>query len=149
VKEMTHELNSIMILIHPPLAILGYLFTFLSLKKVIQLTFRKGNHNAKEIKNKEIIEKDLKISLTIAFGLTFLGLVTGMIWAQLAWNRFWSWDPKETATLFVFLTLTAALILHRKKTDIKWMLISLILNVLIIIGSILISYLGIGLHSFG
>ena len=146
---MSHELNSIMILIHPPLAILGYLFTFLALKFVVQLLPRKGNEYGEAIKNKQVREKDLKISMTIAWWLTFLGLVTGMIWAQIAWGRFWSWDPKETATLFIFLTLTAAFLLHIKKVEMKWILISLILNVLIIIGTISISFIDIGLHSFG
>jgi ABC-type transport system involved in cytochrome c biogenesis permease subunit len=28
-----------------------------------------------------------------------LTLMTGALWAQQAWGRFWSWDPKETASL--------------------------------------------------
>jgi cytochrome c biogenesis factor len=146
---MAHELNSIMILIHPPLAILGYLFTFLALKKALQLYPRKGNEFGKEIREKEVREKDLKISLTIAWWLTFLGLVTGMIWAQIAWDRFWSWDPKETATLFVFLTLTAAFLMHLKKMSLKLVVLMLILNILTIFATISISFIDWGLHSFG
>jgi len=146
---MAHELNSIMILIHPPLAILGYLFTFIALKMVIQLMPRKGNQYGEGIKNKDVREKDLKISLTIAWWITFLGLVTGMIWAQIAWGQFWSWDPKETATLFVFLTLTAAFLMHLRKVEIKWILLVLVLNVLTIIGTISVSFIDWGLHSFG
>jgi ABC-type transport system involved in cytochrome c biogenesis permease subunit len=147
-KEMTHEINSIMILIHPPLAILGYLFTFIATKKVIQLTPRKRNQFGDGIKNMELIEKDLDLSLIIALGLTFLGLITGMIWAQLTWGQFWSWDPKETITLFVFLSLATAFIMHYIRIDIKWLLISLMLTILIIIGSIFTSFIGIGLHSY-
>lgn len=146
---MVHELNSIMILIHPPLAILGYLFTFLAMKKAVQLFPRKGNEFGEAIKEKEVREKDLKISLTISWWVTFLGLVTGMIWAQIAWGQFWSWDPKETATLFVFLTLTAAFLMHLKKIDIRWIVLMLAVNVLTIVATISVSFVDWGLHSFG
>ncbi|MGA1873165.1 MAG: cytochrome c biogenesis protein CcsA [Thermoplasmatota archaeon] len=146
---MSHELNSFMILVHPPLAILGYLFTFIALKKAIQLYPRRGNDMGRGIKEKEVREKDLRISLTIAWWLTFLGLVSGMIWAQIAWGRFWSWDPKETATLFVFLTLTAAFLLNLRKMSIKLVVLMLILNVLTIIATVSVSFIDLGLHSFG
>jgi cytochrome c biogenesis factor len=144
----THELDSLMILIHPPLAILGYLFTFLALKKAMQLYPRKGNDLGRKIKEKETNEKDLKISLTLAWWITFLGLITGMIWAQLAWKRFWGWDPKETATLLIFISLTAAWILHLRKKSLKIVFWALVLNVLTIIGTISISFIDLGLHSF-
>ena len=43
----------------------------------------------------------------IALGLIFetLMLVTGAIWAQDAWGRFWSWDPLETWALLTWLLL--------------------------------------------
>ena len=36
-------------------------------------------------------------------------LIAGAIWAQKAWSAWWSWDPKETASLVVFLVATAYL----------------------------------------
>jgi cytochrome c-type biogenesis protein CcsB len=41
----------------------------------------------------------------IAFGFLFLtlGIISGSIWAQEAWGSFWSWDPKETWSLIVWL----------------------------------------------
>jgi cytochrome c-type biogenesis protein CcsB len=41
----------------------------------------------------------------IAFGFLFLtlGIISGSIWAQRAWGSFWSWDPKETWSLIVWL----------------------------------------------
>lgn len=34
----------------------------------------------------------------VAFGFAFLtlGIVTGAVWANLSWGRYWNWDPKET-----------------------------------------------------
>ncbi len=43
---------------------------------------------------------------TVGLVLGTLGLVTGMIWAQNTWGRFWSWDIKQTTsaiTLFMYI----------------------------------------------
>jgi cytochrome c-type biogenesis protein CcsB len=42
---------------------------------------------------------------TVAFGFVFLslGLISGSVWAQRAWGSFWSWDPKETWSLILWL----------------------------------------------
>lgn len=42
----------------------------------------------------------------IAIGLPVFalgGLIFAMIWAQIAWTRFWGWDPKEVWALITFL----------------------------------------------
>jgi cytochrome c-type biogenesis protein CcsB len=41
----------------------------------------------------------------VIFGFIFLslGIVSGSIWAQKAWGVFWSWDPKETWSLVMWL----------------------------------------------
>lgn len=138
---MAHELETIWVFIHPPLSILGYLITFIALKKALEIS-RKG------VRKRSVKERDLRISLTIAWWLTFLGLLTGMIWAQVAWGSFWSWDPKETAALTVFLTLTAAYIANLYKAGIQWQLLLLALNILCVVTTISVSFLSVGLHSF-
>jgi cytochrome c-type biogenesis protein CcsB len=42
---------------------------------------------------------------TIGSGFVFLslGLISGSVWAQRAWGSFWSWDPKETWSLILWL----------------------------------------------
>lgn len=42
-------------------------------------------------------------SAILAFPLLTLMLVLGAVWADLAWGRYWSWDPKETAALVTWL----------------------------------------------
>ncbi|MBI4498035.1 MAG: cytochrome c biogenesis protein CcsA [Chloroflexi bacterium] len=41
----------------------------------------------------------------VVIGFPFMGLVIilGAIWADVAWGRYWSWDPKETASLVTWL----------------------------------------------
>jgi cytochrome c biogenesis factor len=136
---MAHDVNGIMVLIHPPLAILGYLVTLIALRSAYAF-WRKGSDDGR---------KDLGISLGIAWWLTFLGLLSGMIWAYFAWGSFWSWDPKETATLGVFLTLTAAYLAHIIIRRPLIVLIVLVLNVGTIIFTIWMSFAPISIHSYG
>jgi cytochrome c-type biogenesis protein CcsB len=41
----------------------------------------------------------------VAFGFPFLtlGIMTGSVWASVAWGRYWGWDPKETWSLITWL----------------------------------------------
>ena len=96
----SHELNSIMIFVHPPLAIVGYVFIFLFALALIFGSKKERTH---------------RFLGTTAWILTFLGLVTGMIWAQSAWGSYWSWDPKETLTLLLFGSLSISLISYYEK----------------------------------
>ena len=50
-------------------------------------------------------------SLAIGFPLMTLGIITGAVWANSAWGRYWGWDPKETWSLitwFIYATLLHA-----------------------------------------
>ena len=48
---------------------------------------------------------------TIVWGFPFLtaGIITGAAWANYAWGTYWSWDPKETWSLIVWLVYAAVL----------------------------------------
>ncbi len=40
----------------------------------------------------------------LGFPWLTLGMLSGAIWAQAAWGRYWGWDPKESWTLITWLT---------------------------------------------
>jgi len=46
---------------------------------------------------------------------TLGGLIFAMIWAQIAWTRFWSWDPKEDWALITWLFYAVFLHLRFKR----------------------------------
>ncbi|MFC5699847.1 cytochrome c biogenesis protein CcsA [Cohnella faecalis] len=49
-------------------------------------------------------------AIAIGFPLFTLGaLIFAMIWAQIAWSRFWGWDPKEVWALITWLYYSAYL----------------------------------------
>jgi cytochrome c biogenesis factor len=130
----SHEiLNSYMLYIHPPLAIIGYILIFLF---TIFLFRSKGNE-------KKIIQN----SGTAAWIFTFLGLLTGMFWAQIAWGNYWSWDPKETLTLALFIGFSFTEVAYvEKKTKLAKLLAILACVLTIITWST--SFIMTGLHSF-
>ena len=129
-----HELlNSYMLYIHPPLAIIGYISIFL----FAFFLFRHGKNEKKIVQNSGIA----------AWIFTLLGLATGMVWAQLAWGNYWSWDPKETLTLTLFIELSFAEISYlEKKTKLAKLLAILACVLTIITWSS--SFIMTGLHSF-
>jgi cytochrome c-type biogenesis protein CcsB len=42
-------------------------------------------------------------SVVIGFPLMTLVIILGALWADVAWGRYWGWDPKETASLVTWL----------------------------------------------
>jgi len=52
--------------------------------------------------------------LVLAFLFESLMLVTGAIWAQDAWGRYWAWDPLETWSFLTWIAI--AILLHARVT---------------------------------
>ncbi len=79
-----------------------------------------------------------------------LGIILGSVWANVAWGRYWGWDPKETWSLITFFFYLA--LLHGRLTG--WLkqrgsAVASILGLLVV----LMTYFGVnyylsGLHSY-
>ena len=87
----------------------------------------------------------------IAFGFLMQTamLITGSVWAQIAWGRYWSWDPKETFALITWLIYAAYL---HTRTTMGWRgrrsaVLSLVGFVAVIFTLLGVNYLG-GLHAY-
>jgi cytochrome c-type biogenesis protein CcsB len=66
--------------------------------------------------NSQLVDEITYRSIAIGFPIFTLGaLIFAMIWAQLAWTRFWGWDPKEVWALITFLFYAAFLHLRLSK----------------------------------
>jgi cytochrome c-type biogenesis protein CcsB len=89
----------------------------------------------------------------IIWGFPFLtaGIITGAAWANYAWGTYWSWDPKETWSLIVWLVYAA--FLHARVTR-GWHGRRAAYLSIVGFGATLFCYLGVnlvlsGLHSYG
>ena len=48
-------------------------------------------------------------SIAVGFPFLTLTIALGALWADVAWGRYWGWDPKETASLVTWLIYAAYL----------------------------------------
>ncbi len=88
----------------------------------------------------------------IMFGFLFLtgGIITGSVWANSAWGRYWGWDPKETWSLitwFIYATMLHARLMR------GWRGKRIAFLSMTGFAAVLFTYLGVnllpGLHSYG
>ncbi len=88
----------------------------------------------------------------VMLGFLFLtaGIITGAVWANSAWGRYWGWDPKETWSLitwFIYATLLHARLMR------GWRGRRAAIFSIVGFGAVLFTYFGVnllpGLHSYG
>ncbi|MFB4211303.1 c-type cytochrome biogenesis protein CcsB [Shouchella sp. JSM 1781072] len=69
-----------------------------------------------KVSNPSTLDEFSYRAIAIGFPVFALGgLIFAMIWAQIAWSRFWGWDPKEVWALITFLFYAAYLHLRLNK----------------------------------
>jgi cytochrome c-type biogenesis protein CcsB len=88
--------------------------------------------------------------MSYGFPLLTVGIVTGSIWAGLAWGSHWSWDPKETWSLITWILY--AILLHNRLT-MGWQGRKTAYMMIIGFFSLIFTFLGVnlflgGLHSY-
>lgn len=99
----------------------------------------------------ESLERLSLATLRAGFGLSAFGTLFGGFWADVAWGRFWGFDPKENGALLVLLWvliifhLKAGKLARRKTLEILQALLAVVLA-FCLFG---VNLLGVGLHSYG
>ena len=87
----------------------------------------------------------------LGFPLLTIGIIAGGVWANEAWGSYWSWDPKETWALILWLVFAAYL--HSRITK-GWQgrkpaILASVGFVVVWICYLGVNLLGKGLHSYG
>jgi cytochrome c-type biogenesis protein CcsB len=90
-------------------------------------------------------------AITIGFAFFTIATILGAFWAAEAWGGYWSWDPKETWALIVWLNYAAWLHLRlmkgmRGSVAAWWALIGLVITTFAFLG---VNMFLSGLHSYG
>lgn len=132
----SEELSGIMLYIHPPIAIVGHILIILASAFFILSYYRKKPMN-----------KYVMPLAYLAWIFVFAGLVTGMLWAQWAWGAYWSWDPKETATLLLFITTTLFIFALERERH-KYAAIFALLNIIMVPVTVSMTWIIVGMHSY-
>jgi ABC-type transport system involved in cytochrome c biogenesis permease subunit len=141
-------LKSNWLYVHVSLAALGETFFVIAFAASLILIIKR-NSAAGEYLDK--LDNIAYRAVSMGFPIFTAGaMVAGAVWAKRAWGAYWSWDPKETMSLVVWLIY--AIYLHmRLVRGMKGVptaiiaIIGFIMTLLTITGSM---FLG-GLHSYG
>jgi cytochrome c-type biogenesis protein CcsB len=100
----------------------------------------------------EMLDEITYKSIAIGFPIfTLGGLIFGAIWADQAWGRYWSWDPKETWSLITWFVY--AFYLHSRMMR-GWRGKKVAVVAVIGFMAVIFTYLGVnlllsGLHAYG
>lgn len=97
------ELRSVMVLIHVVPAFVAYACLTLNFVLCIHLAVQSARRRTTDPASLGKIERASRRFAWVGFafyGVFVLGM--GMVWAKIAWGRFWGWDPKETLSLVTF-----------------------------------------------
>ncbi|MBQ7137523.1 MAG: cytochrome c biogenesis protein CcsA [Clostridia bacterium] len=117
IKELMPALRSTWFALHIGSAAFSYAaFAISGGLGVHYLLQMKKGHTEKESR---MVQTDYMIYRLICLGFLLLTVVilSGAIWAEQAWSRWWSWDPKETWALITWILY--AIFLHQR-IRMKW-----------------------------
>lgn len=133
------------------LSLLAGLILYLLLRLIFKQRIAAKIQPAFKNINLELVDEIGFRSVAIGFPLFALGgLIFGMIWAQIAWTRFWGWDPKEVWALITFLFYAAYLHLRLSRgwhgTKSAWL--AVIGFIIIIFNLVVVNLILVGLHSY-
>jgi len=94
--------QSFLLSVHVASAVVAY--GVLTIGFVAAVLFLVQNRrNSIWLPDKEILDVISYQSVVIGFPFLTLTIVLGALWADIAWGKYWSWDPKETASLVTWL----------------------------------------------
>ncbi len=150
-KQLMPALQSYWFYIHVTLAALAEgAFIVAAGAGIAYLIRRRPADKEDFLPSRDFLEEVVSSSLRIGYPLFTIGaLFAGAIWAQYAWGSFWSWDPKETGALVVWLYYT--LLLHQNMRG-KWRGRTLAVMSVIGLAIAIVSFLGNlvfgGMHAY-
>jgi cytochrome c-type biogenesis protein CcsB len=106
---------------------------------------------SKRLPSLDVLDEVSYRGIAFGFPLLTIGIITGAIWADQAWGRWWGWDPKETWSLITWLFYGGYL--HTRLT-MGWRGRHSAILAVVGLVVVLFTYLGVnlflsGLHSYG
>jgi cytochrome c-type biogenesis protein CcsB len=106
---------------------------------------------AERLPSFEVLDDVMYKSIAVGFAFFTIATVLGALWAAEAWGGYWSWDPKETWALIVWLNYAAWLHMRLMKglrgaVSAWWALVGLAVTTFAFLG---VNMFLSGLHSYG
>jgi cytochrome c-type biogenesis protein CcsB len=94
--------NNLLLSVHVAVAIVAYgTFTVAFAAAILFLV--QGENGRRGLPSRELLDEISYKAVVVGFPFLTLTIVLGAVWAEVAWGTYWSWDPKETASLVTWL----------------------------------------------
>ncbi|ANH71792.1 cytochrome c-type biogenesis protein CcsB [Ralstonia insidiosa] len=151
IQPLVPALQSWWMKIHVPANFIGY-GTF-ALAAMVGAAYLLKEHGvlADRLPSLEVLDDVMYKAITVGFAFFTIATILGALWAADAWGGYWSWDPKETWALIVWLNYAAWLHMRlmkglRGRMAAWWALIGLLVTTFAFLG---VNMFLSGLHSYG
>ncbi|MDP3744385.1 MAG: c-type cytochrome biogenesis protein CcsB [Methylotenera sp.] len=151
IQPLVPALQSYWMKIHVPANFVGYgAFSLAAMVASAYLLASKG-FLVSRLPSLEVMDDLMYKSIAVGFAFFTIATILGAMWAAEAWGGYWSWDPKETWALIVWLNYAAWLHLRMVKglrgaVLAWWALVGLIVTTFAFLG---VNMFLSGLHSYG
>lgn len=151
IQPLVPALQSYWMKIHVPANFVGYgAFSLAAMVASAYLLASKGIL-ATRLPSLLVMDDLMYKSIAVGFAFFTIATILGAMWAAEAWGGYWSWDPKETWALIVWLNYAAWLHLRmvkglRGSILAWWALIGLLITSFAFLG---VNMFLSGLHSYG
>ncbi len=151
IQPLVPALKSWWMKIHVPANFIGY-GTF-ALAAMVAAAYLLKSHGMLEdrLPSLEVLDDVMYKAISIGFAFFTIATILGALWAAEAWGGYWSWDPKETWALIVWLNYAAWLHMRlmsglRGRAAAWWALVGLLVTTFAFLG---VNMFLSGLHSYG
>jgi cytochrome c-type biogenesis protein CcsB len=151
IQPLVPALQSWWMKIHVPANFIGY-GTF-ALAAMVGTAYLLKSHGilADRLPALEVLDDVMYKSISVGFAFFTVATILGALWAAEAWGGYWSWDPKETWALIVWLNYAAWLHMRlmsglRGRVAAWWSVVGLLVTTFAFLG---VNMFLSGLHSYG
>jgi cytochrome c-type biogenesis protein CcsB len=151
IQPLVPALQSWWMKIHVPANFIGYgTFALAAMVGIAYLLKSKGML-VDRLPSLEVLDDVMYKAIAVGFAFFTIATILGALWAAEAWGGYWSWDPKETWALIVWLNYAAWLHMRlmkglRGQVAAWWAVVGLLITTFAFLG---VNMFLSGLHSYG
>ncbi|CAB3976093.1 MULTISPECIES: c-type cytochrome biogenesis protein CcsB [Burkholderia] len=151
IQPLVPALQSWWMKIHVPANFIGYGSFALSAMVSVAYLMKERGVLADRLPTLDVLDDVMYKSIAVGFAFFTIATILGALWAAEAWGGYWSWDPKETWALIVWLNYAAWLHMRLMKglrgtVAAWWALTGLLVTTFAFLG---VNMFLSGLHSYG
>ena len=151
IQPLVPALQSWWMKIHVPANFIGYGTFALSAMVASAYLLKSSGYLVDRLPSLEVLDDVMYKAISVGFAFFTVATILGALWAAEAWGGYWSWDPKETWALIVWLNYAAWLHMRlmtglRGRVASWWALVGLLVTTFAFLG---VNMFLSGLHSYG